>query len=341
MRRKLVVGIGLIAALVALPDRRTRRRDGAGDAPPRSAPIAPEVAARLQEPADTERTAAWRRVLGVTVKAVRTGLKNNATDVAASLAYYGFLAIPAILLVAVGAFGIFADPGVVDSLIDRLDGVVPAEALTLIDDTLTRVTDSAGGGAGLAVVGLLLAVWTASGAMSALMRGLNAVHGRSEDRPFPRQRLVAVGLLGWALFAVAVSFGLLVLGAPLSRALGEALDAETLVGWLWWSAQWPILGGALLIAIAGILRSGPAGEPGPPRAVLAGAAFAVVISVIASGLFGIYVSRFGSYGAAWGSLSAVIVMLTWLWLTSLAVLLGSEVEAEVTRRMDHTAGGGR
>jgi membrane protein len=129
-----------------------------------------------------------------------------------------------------------------------------------------------------------------------------------------------------------VSFGLLVLGAPLSQAAGEALDAETLVGWLWWGAQWPILGGALLVAIAGILRAGPSGEPGRPRAVLSGAAFAVVIFVVASGLFGVYVSRFGSYGAAWGSLSAVIVMLTWLWLTSLAILLGSEVEAEVERR---------
>jgi membrane protein len=72
--------------------------------------------------------------------------------------------------------------------------------------------------------------------------------------------------------------------------------------------------------------------------VLAGAAFAVVVAVAASALFGVYVSRFGSYGAAWGSLSAVIVMLTWLWLTSLAVLLGSEVEAEARRRATAPAG---
>lgn len=336
MRRRLLLGAGLIAALVALPDPRRRRPVPRGARPP--LPPAPQVPATVaSEPARPAGEAgaappAWRRGADVVVSAVRRGLRNNVTDVAASLAYYAFLAIPAALLVAVGAFGVFAGRGAIDGLIDRLEGVVPAEALTLIDDALTRVTESSGGGVALAAVGLLLAVWTASGAMSALMRGMNAVHGRREDRSFARQRITAVALLGWSLLAILVSFGLLVLGAPLSRAVGDALDARTLVGWLWWGAQWPILGGALLVAIAGILRAGPAGTPGRPRAVLAGAAFAVVVSVVASGLFAVYVSRFGSYGAAWGSLSAVIVMLTWLWLTSLAILLGSEVEAEVDRR---------
>lgn len=339
MRRRTILGIGLAAALVALPDRRPRTEDPATPPAARTEPVPAVAVAALQEQPAPPAASRWRTTIGVVVTAVRSGLKHNVTDVAASLAYYGFLAIPALLLVAVGAFGLLAGDGTVEALVDRLDGVVPAEALSLIDDSLTRVTDSAGGGLGLAVVGLLLAVWTASGAMSALMRGMNAVHDRTEDRPFPRQRLTAIALLGWALLAIIVSFALLVLGAPLSSQLGDALGAETLVGWLWWGAQWPILGGALLIAIGGILRGGPAGPPGHPRAVLGGAAFAVVISVVASGLFGVYVSRFGSYGAAWGSLSAVIVMLTWLWLTSLAVLLGSEVEVEIQRRMAPTAGG--
>jgi membrane protein len=213
-----------------------------------------------------------------------------------------------------------------------MDGVVPDDALSLIEDSLTRVTESAGGGLTLAVVGFVLALWTVSGAMSALMRGLNRVHDVPETRSFARQRLTALALLAWALLAVLVSFGLLVLGAPLSRAVGEALDAETAVGWLWWGAQWPILGGALLIAVAGILRVGPAGGRHRRRAVIGGALVAVAIWVAASGLFAVYVSRFGSYGAAWGSLSAVIVMLTWLWLTGLAILLGAQVEAEIEDR---------
>jgi membrane protein len=259
-------------------------------------------------------------------------MAGNVTDVAAALAYYAFLAIPAVLLVAVGAFGLFAGEDAVASIVDRLDGVVPDDALSLIDDTLTRVTGSAASGAGLAIVGLVLAVWTASGAMSALMRGLNQVHGREETRSFARQRLTAAALLAWSLLAVAISFGLLVLGAPLSEQVGEAIEAESVVSWIWWAAQWPILGGALYVAIAGILRGGPAGGPGSRQAVLAGAGVTVALWLMASGLFAVYVSRFGNYGAAWGSLSAVIVMLTWLWLTGLAVLLGAQVEDELDRR---------
>lgn len=264
--------------------------------------------------------------------AVRRALRGSVTDVAAALAFYAFLAIPAVLLVAVGAFSLVADEGAVEGIVDRFEGVVPADALTLIDDTLTRVTQSSGSGAGLAVVGLLLAVWTASGAMSALMRGLNRVHECEETRSFARRRATAAALLGWSLLAVGISFGLLVLGAPLSNQVGEALGAQTAVRWAWWVAEWPIVIGALVVAIAGILRRGPSGEPGSRRAVLTGAAVATAIWLAASGVFAVYAARFGSYGAAWGSLSAVIVMLTWLWLTALAVLLGALVEDEIDRR---------
>ncbi|WP_217913653.1 YihY/virulence factor BrkB family protein [Miltoncostaea marina] len=325
MRRGLLIGAALAALLAALPDRRR-------PAPPAAPPAPPAAAGPAAPPAPAAPATRWAGAREVLVTAVRRGLKGNVTDVAASLAYYAFLAVPATLLVAVGLFGLFAGPGTIRGLLDRVEGVVPEEAIRLIDDTLTRVVENSGGGLGLAVLGLALALWTSSGAMSALVRGLNRVHGRPEDRPFARQRLTALALLGFVMLAVVVSFGLLVLGAPLSRWLGEELGAETLVGWLWWGAQWPILAGALLVAVAGILRAGPAGRPNPPRAVTAGAGVAVAIWIVASAGFSVYVSRFGSYGAAWGSLSAVIVMLTWLWLTGLALLLGAEVEAEVTRR---------
>jgi membrane protein len=314
----------MVAAL-AIPWRGRASRP----APPAAAP---EPAPAPPAPAASAPPARPGGAPGVLRCALKDALAANVTDVAASLAYYAFLAIPALLLVAVGVFGLFAGPDTIQSLLDRLDGVVPDDALSLIDDTLTRVTESSGSGAGLAVVGLLLATWTASGAMSALMRGLNRVHGVRETRSFPRQRGTALALLAWSLLAVVVSFVLLVLGAPISRAIGDAFDARTLVGWLWWGAQWPILAAALFVAVAGILRLGPDCARRSLRAEASGAAVAVAIWVIASALFGVYVSGFSNYGAAWGSLSAVIVMLTWLWLTSVAILLGAQVEAEVERR---------
>ncbi len=110
------------------------------------------------------------------------------------------------------------------------------------------------------------------------------------------------------------------------------MGAPGLVGALWWALRWPIVGGALFIAIVGILRLGPAEQRAPVRGQAIGAGVAVLIWLVASAGFGVYVSRFGTYGAAWGSLSAVIVMLTWLWLTSLALLLGAQLEVEVGRR---------
>lgn len=338
MRRRTLLGLAAAALVLTRPTRRPTAASGVPAPSPSPDPGGPASAGA---PIDTRaerhvahpgRRGGIAEAIDVIRTSVRTALRDNLTDQAAALAYYAFLAIPAVLLVAVGVFGVVAEPGTIDGLIDRLEGVVPAEALTLIDDTLTRVTERPGGGLGLAITGLVLALWTASGAMSALMRGLNRVRARTETRSFARQRLTALALLGWSVLAALMSFGLLVLGAPLSAELGDALDAPGLVATLWWTAQWPILLGALLAAVLAILRAGPDGPRFHLRAELSGGGVAVGIWVVASAGFAIYAARFGSYGAAWGSLSAVIVMLTWLWLTGLALLLGAQVAAEVDRR---------
>ena len=141
-------------------------------------------------------------------------------------------------------------------MLNRLEGIVPEEAITLISDSLNRAIENQSGGIVLIVVGLL-ALWTASGAMNALMRGLNHVYDREESRGFARQRLTALGMLACLLLAFGLAFGLLVLGPKLSDWLGSALDAEDIFGWLWWTLQWPILILGLLAAFAAILYLGP------------------------------------------------------------------------------------
>jgi membrane protein len=253
------------------------------------------------------------------------------TDVAAALAYYAFLAIPAVLLLAVGIFAQTAGPDTVDSVLERLQGIVPAEALTLIEDSLTRVIENQSGGVALIVLGLLLALWTASGAMNALMRGLNRVYDREETRSFVRQRLTALGMLVCLVIAFALVLGLLVLGPVLSEWAGEALGIETVVGWAWWILEWPILLFGLLGAFAAVLYLGPNVAHPRWRFLTPGSLAAVIVWLAASGLFAVYVASFGSYNKAWGSLAAVIIMLTWLWLSALALLLGAELNAEAER----------
>ena len=270
----------------------------------------------------------WRAIL---VRGGREALSDHVTDIAASLSYYAFLAIPAVLLVAVGVFSQTAGPETIESMLDRLDGVVPAEALTLIDDSLTRVTENGSTGVALIVVGFLLALWTASSAMNALIRGLNRVYNREETRSYARKRLTALGMLACLFLAFALVFVLLILGPLLSEWAGDALEIEGFLSWLWWILEWPILLLGLLGAFAAVLYLGPNVAHPRWRFLTPGAVAAVVIWLGASGIFAFYVNSFGSYNKAWGSLAAVIIMLTWLWLSALALLLGAELNAEAER----------
>lgn len=270
----------------------------------------------------------WKAIL------LRSGKQANAdkiTDIAATLAYYAFFAIPAALLIAVGVFSNTAGPDTIESMIDRLTGVVPAEALQLIEESLIRVTENKSGGVVLIVIGFLLALWTATGAMNALMRGLNRVYDRVETRSFIKLRLTALTMLLCLLLAFALSFGLLVMGPVISEELGESLGLEGMFAWIWWTAEWPILLLGLLFAFAAVLYLGPNVAHPRWRFLTPGSVVAVTVWLVASGLFAVYVSLFGSYNKAWGSLAAVIILLTWLWLSALALLLGAEMNAEAER----------
>ena len=270
----------------------------------------------------------WKAVL---LRAVKETKNDNVTDIAASLAYYAFLAIPAALLVALGAFSVLAGPEAIERLLEKLGTVVPAEAIQLLEDSLTRATENQNGGLVMIVLGFLLALWTATGAMNALIRGLNRVYDRDETRGFFKQRLTALGMLVCMLSAFALTFGLLVLGPVISDWLGGLLNLESVFGWIWWTLQWPILVVGLLFAFAGILYLGPNVDHPRWRFLTLGSGVAVAIWILASGLFAVYVSLFASYNKAWGSLAAVIIMLTWLWLSALALLFGGEINAEAER----------
>ena len=268
----------------------------------------------------------------VFVRAGKEALDDHVTSLAAALAYYAFLAIPSLLLVAVGAFGLFAGPEDVSTIVQRLSGVVPTEAVTLIDDALGRVTEQqASSGVTMAVVGLVLALWSLTGAMQTLMWALNQAYEREETRGFVKRRLTALVMVVLLLLAFSLAFGLLVLGPYLSGWIGSATGAEALVQWLWWTAQWPILLMGLLLAFATILYLGPDVDQPRWTVVTSGTVFAVVLWLAASGGFALFVSAFGSYDKTWGSLALVIIMLTWLWLSCLALLLGAEVNSEAER----------
>jgi membrane protein len=279
-----------------------------------------------------------RHAKTVLVRAAKDALDDDVPMVAQALAYSLFLAIPASLLVVLGVFSLVADPSMIESLIDRARAVMPAEAATLLQDSLRRTSESTGSGVAMTAVGLALAVWTTTSAATTLMKGLTVTYDRDDERKFVRKRLVALLIVIALVVGMALVVGLLVLGPHLERWIGEAVDLQTLTAWLWWGLQWPILIGALLVAFGVVLYLGPDVEQPEWKWITPGAATALVIWLVASVGLAFYSAHFGSYEETWGTLSAVVVTLLWLWLTSAALLFGAEINAE-TRRLAAAEGG--
>ena len=272
-----------------------------------------------------------RDYVAIAKRAFRKTLDDNLPALAAALAYYAFLAIPSALLVGAGIFSLVAGPDAVNSIVTTLDKVLPAQAVDLIRQSLTNLTNSHATGITILGIGGLRAVWSLGGAMQNVMWALNIAYGRKETRGFVQRRLTAWGMLFFSLLGFTLSFGLLVLGPKLAVWIGRAADAESLVQNVWWAAQWPILIAGLMLAFAGVLYLGPNVDHPRFRFLTLGSAVAVVIWLAASGLFGLYVNYFGSYNKTWGTLAGVVVMLMWLWLTGLALLFGAEINAEAER----------
>jgi membrane protein len=266
-------------------------------------------------------------------RALTNASRDHVTSIAAALAYYAFLAIPSALLVAVGIFGLVAGPDTVNALVDKLGTIMPREATDLVSESLDRLTQRQASATALVGIGGVLAVWAVGSAMQNVMWALNTVFGQDETRGFVRRRLVAWAMALFALVGFALAFGLLVLGSALSSWIGNAVNEKGLVTAVWWTAQWPLLIFGLLLAYAGILSLGP-NVRRRWRLVSFGSLVAVVVWLLASSVFAVYVSQFGSYNKTWGVLAAVVVLLTWLWLSAVALLLGAEIEAEAEGRRE-------
>src|SRR5919198_1560326 len=284
---------------------------------------------RLEDPGPTDLSK--RDYVAIVRRAVKRFNDDHMTNIAAALAYYAFLAIPAALLVAVGTFSLVASPGTVTTVIDKLHGIAPGQATDLLDSSLRNMLHNKGTGITVLSIGGALAFWSLTGAMQNLMWALNIAYDRDEERGFVRRRITALWMVLFAVIGFALAFGVLVLGPHLSTWIGDATGAKTIVKIAWYVGEWPLLVLGLLVAFAGLMHYGPNVKHPRWRFLTFGSVLAIVLWLAASGPFGFYVRKFGSYNKTWGSLVAVVVMLTWLWLSSVALLLGAEINAEAER----------
>jgi membrane protein len=271
----------------------------------------------------------WRAIF---VRAVKEFLEDNGTMLASALAYSTFFAIPSVLLVVVGVFTLVVGPETIASLMAHFSHVMPGQATSLLGGSLRRLDQHPTTGVTMTIVGFVLALWATTGAMTTYMTALNLAYERKDGRSFLRKRLVAVELvavMGFAFLLVAV---LLMFGPPVEQLVAShAGPFSGAIGWIWWIAEWPILVAGLLAAFATLLYLGPDVAHPRWRFITPGSLFATVVWLAVSGAFAFYTSSFGSYNKTWGSLAAVIIMLTWLWLAGIALLLGAEINAEAER----------
>jgi membrane protein len=269
--------------------------------------------------------------LVVTKRAGKEMLDDNMTIFAAALAYSSFFAIPSVLLAVVGLFTLVAGPSAIDTVVQHLGRVMPPQATQLVQESLVRLDNKPSAGLTITILGFILAFWSMTGAMTSYMTAVNLAYDREDRRNFVKKRLTALAMVacvGLAFLLIAV---LLIFGPLIEKTIGDALGIQSSLKYVWWVAQWPILIAGLLAAFATLLWLGPDVDHPRWRFLTVGSAIAVALWLIASSAFAFYTSQFGSYNKTWGSLAAVIIMLTWLWLTSLALLFGAEFNAEVER----------
>ena len=300
-------------------DTRRRRRKEGGDAPDKPTQV-------------SGRFATLKR-------AVTEFQEDNMLDWAAALTYYGVLSLFPALIAFVGIIGFFANPqSATQTITEMVSNIGPQSAAQTFADPIRNVASSSSTSGILAIVGILVALWSASGYVGAFMRASNIIYETPEGRPIwklrPLQMLVTLIML---ILAVAVVLALILTG-PIVEAVAGPLGIGDTAVTIWQIAKWPVLVAIVITMIAVLYYAAPnVKHPGFSWAS-PGSIFAVVVWILVSAAFAFYVANFGSYNETYGSLGGVIVFLMWLWITNIAILLGAQLNSELERSRELEAG---
>jgi membrane protein len=258
--------------------------------------------------------------------------EDNITDWAAALTYYGLLALFPALIALVGIIGFFADPqGATQTITDVVSEIGPSSAADTFAGPIESITSSSSTAGIMAIVGIVIALWSASGYVGAFMRASNVIYETPEGRPIwklrPLQMLVTLVIL----ILAAITLLALVVSGPLAEAIGSAIGLSDTAVTIYQIAKWPILAALVITIFAVLYYATPNVKLRGFKWVTPGSLFALVVWILASAAFAFYVANFGSYDKVYGTLGGVVAVLVWMWITNLALLFGLELNAERER----------
>ncbi|MFG2791990.1 YihY/virulence factor BrkB family protein [Streptomyces sp. NPDC048419] len=271
---------------------------------------------------------AWVAVLKGSVKEFK---EDELTDRAAALTYYGVLALFPALLVLVSLLGI-TGKSATDKVMENVQKLTPGSARDIITRAVEQLQNNSGTGSVMAIVGIVLAVWSASGYVAAFIRAANAVYDMPEGRPVWKILPVRVGVTVVLLVMAVISSLIVVFTGGLARQVGQTLGIADTALTVWAIAKWPVLVLLVTVMIAILYWATPNAKVKGFRWVTPGSLLALLIWLAASAGFAIYVANFASYNKTYGTMAGVIVFLVWLWISNLAILLGLEFDAETVRQ---------
>lgn len=277
---------------------------------------------RATKPSEIPRPG-WRDIL----LRVKDEQKNdNLSIVAAGVAFYLILAIFPALAAMVSIYGLVADPADVQRQLATVGHLLPPEAYRILDEQLTQIVSHSEGALGIgAVLGILLALWSAAKGMKAMITALNIAYDEEEGRGFFKLNGLALLLTFGGITFVLMSLGLILALPAILEAVGLPGILEPVVNFL----RWPLLAGCVMVALALLYRFAPNRDRPRWQWVSPGSVVATLLWIAVSGLFSLYVSRFGNYNETYGSMGAVIILLMWFFLTAYMFLLGAEFNAEM------------
>jgi membrane protein len=303
-----------------LDERRTRNGD---DEDPT------EQSARGYLPRGVERKTGLSATLKRTVGEFQ---EDNLTDWAATLTYYGLLALFPALIVLVSIVGLVGDPqSTTNTLTDIVTKLGPDSAASTFQGPIQQVTESRATAGFALIASTLIALWSASGYLGAFIRASNVIYETREGRPFwklrPLQLLLTLVIV---LLLAVMALGVVLTGPIVADVAGPIGVSDTAVS-IWSYAKWVLIAFLFVLMIGLIYYASPNVKQRGFKWITPGGLVALVVWLVASAGFGLYVSQFASYNKVYGSLAGIVVILIWMWITNLAILFGHELNAERER----------